>query len=347
VARALILAGTGAIGRATALRLLQRGWDVDVTGRSPHLFSEDVADLGGRFILSDRHDATQLKSVFADGVDLLVDCACFSARHAEQLVPYARDAASTVVMSSKGVYVDEAGNHVNSDESTHFAGPIRETQATVAPGGGDFNSREGYGANKVAAEMVLFNSGLPVTVIRASKIHGVDARRPREWYFVKRVLDARPAVLLARRGEGVDHPTAAVNVAALIEIVASQPGQRTLNCADPDAPSVREIAHVVAQHFGYEWEEVLLDANAPEGLARSPWGAPHPIVLDMSAALELGYVPAGDYATTVHDEIEWLSSIAVGPGAYRLPDDLDNDFFRRSFDYVAEDSFLASTLGRS
>jgi NAD(P)-dependent dehydrogenase (short-subunit alcohol dehydrogenase family) len=33
--RALILGGTGAIGRATARRLLTAGWRVDLTGRNP------------------------------------------------------------------------------------------------------------------------------------------------------------------------------------------------------------------------------------------------------------------------------------------------------------------------
>lgn len=340
MSRALILGGTGAIGRATALRLLRDGWDVEVTGRVSQHFSPDVSQLGGRFLLSDRHDATHLKSAFRGDVDLLVDCACYSALDAEQLLPFARDAASTVMMSTKGVYVDEKGNHSNSKIQPVFTGPIRETHATLAPGGGDVNSRDGYGSNKVAAEIVLLDSGLPVSVIRPSKIHGVSARRPREWHFVKRVLDARPAVLLAHRGEGVDHPTAAVNVAALINVVASKPGRRILNCADPDTPSVSTMARVVTEHFDYEWDVVLLDANAREELGRTPWDTAQPVVLDLSASFELGYVPAGDYATTVREEIEWLSSVALGPGEVRLPDYLDVEFFERSFDYLAEDNFL-------
>ena len=60
-------------------------------------------------------------------------------------------------------------------------------------------------------------------MIRASKVHGEGAARPREWMFVKRVLDARSAVFLAHAGEGTDHNTAAVNTAALIERVADLP----------------------------------------------------------------------------------------------------------------------------
>jgi NAD(P)-dependent dehydrogenase (short-subunit alcohol dehydrogenase family) len=35
MSRALILGGTGAIGRATAQRLLDVGWQADLTGRDP------------------------------------------------------------------------------------------------------------------------------------------------------------------------------------------------------------------------------------------------------------------------------------------------------------------------
>lgn len=57
---------------------------------------------------------------------------------------------------------------------------MTEQQATMAPGSTDPDSRAGYGANKVAAEHVLLDSGLPVTVLRPSKVHGEGARNPRE-----------------------------------------------------------------------------------------------------------------------------------------------------------------------
>lgn len=47
---ALILGGTGVIGRATSLRLLAAGWQVDVTGRNPANMPSEVAAAGGRFI---------------------------------------------------------------------------------------------------------------------------------------------------------------------------------------------------------------------------------------------------------------------------------------------------------
>jgi nucleoside-diphosphate-sugar epimerase len=217
----------------------------------------------------------------------------------------------------------------------------------VPPSDTGYQTREGYGANKVAAEQVLLDSGHAVTVLRPSKVHGPAAPSPREWMFVKRILDQRPAVLLAHQGRGVDQTSAAANIAALTEAVAASPGRRILNSGDPDAPSGLEISRVIAAHLGHQWEEILLGDDAlseDPALGAYPWDARYPIVLDMTAAAELGYTPAGDYAATVAEEIDWLVSAARGgPGADRLPGPGDS-FFAPLLDYAAEDRYLA---GRS
>jgi hypothetical protein len=91
-------------------------------------------------------------------------------------------------------------------------------------------------ANKVAAENVLLGSGKPVTVLRPSKVHGVGVWRQREWFLGRRALDRRRALVLARRGSGIEHTTAAANIAAFVEVVAAEPGppdpqQRGPGCA--------------------------------------------------------------------------------------------------------------------
>ena len=340
--RALIIGGTGPIGRATARRLLRAGWKVDLTGRDPAHLPAEIAAAGGVFIAADRDDPDRLLAALGDGADLLVDCICYTARDATRLLPLLGSAGSAVMISSKAVYVDAAGHHSNSPTAPRFEGPIKETQATMAPGDSDHMTRDGYGANKVAAEQVLLDSGWPVTVLRPSKIHGAGALRPREWVFVKRVLDRRPAVFLAHRGAGVDHPTAAANIAALIEAVAAQPGRRILNSADPDAPSAREIAGTIARHLNHVWEEVLLVDGADETLGRHPWDAPHPIVLDTAAARDLGYAPVGDYAATVVDEVEWLVAAARGGDGAEISRLLDDGYFEPMLDYAAEDRYLAA-----
>lgn len=157
--------------------------------------------------------------------------------------------------------------------------------------------------------------------------------------FVKRVLGRRKAVLLAHQGRGVDHPSAAANIAALIETVAAKPGRRILNSADPDAPSGLEIARTIARHLDHEWQEILLDDSADPSLGWHPWNSMNPVVLDTSAALELGYTPGGDYAATVPEVIGWLTSTASSDPA-NLPPGYDSSYFADAFHYASEDAYL-------
>lgn len=328
---ALVLGGTGLLGRATALRLARAGWTVAVTGRDPARMPEELLAAGVRFERSERRDPAALAAVLAPGADLLVDALCFTASDARSLLPHLTGIGSTVVFSSKAVYVDALGRHVNSPERPEFGGPIREDAPTLEPAwDGRYRSREGYGRNKVAAEHVLLDSGHPVSVLRASKVHGPGAAHPREWHFVRRALDRRPAVLLAHRGEGFDHPTASANAAALVETVAAHPGRRILNAADPDLPTGLDIARAVAARLGHSWEEVLVDGPEP---GRHPWDAVPGIALDLTAALGLGYRPAGTSAELIGPAIDDAARFGLRPPWTAEAEEAD-------FDYAAEDAFL-------
>jgi nucleoside-diphosphate-sugar epimerase len=321
--RALVLGGTGAIGSAIARRLLERSWQVDVVARRAGREAE-----GAGFYAADRDDGAALRRAYGDGADLLVDCIAYTAAQARLIVPLALDAASTVQISSKAVYVDAHGHHSNSSVRPVWPEPIKESQPTLPPGDMPYDSAEGYGPNKVAAERALLDSGAPASILRVSKVHGARANPPREWFFVKRALDGRTHVLLAHHGRGGDHTTAAANIATLVELCAERPGARILNVADPDAPTGLDIARAVAAHLRVVWEEVLLDDAAPAGLGSHPWDTIPPIVLDLSAAYALGWQPAGSYAATVGEALDWL--VAERP-----------DLGSRMFDYTAEDAFLA------
>lgn len=340
--RALIIGGTGAIGFATAARLLAAGWRVDLLARDPAHVPHSLAAAGATFAAVDRDDGAGLAAAFGTGADLVVDCMCKTAAQATGLVPLLSATGAAVMISSKAVYVDARGRHANSIETPRFDGPICESQATMRPNGAPPASREGYGAHKVAAEEVLLDSGLPVTVLRPSLVHGAWSRRPREWIFVKRILDRRPRVLLARAGAGIDHPSAAANIAALIQTVAAAPGRRVLNIADPDTPTALEISRIVAAHLNHSWEEVLLQGTGPEGrLGRTPWDRVPPVVLDTAAARQLGYEPVGTYAQTVTEELDWLIASVRDPArSWALPGPHD-PFFDGLFDYAGEDRYTA------
>jgi nucleoside-diphosphate-sugar epimerase len=340
--RVLVIGGTGAIGFACAHRLLAAGWEVEVTGRDRRRLAPELEAGGARFTALERSDRAGLADLVGGGADLLVDCVCNTAGQADDLAAVLGSVGSAVMISTKAVYVDDGGRHSNSDEAPRFAGPIAESQPTVAPDRGARPTREGYAAGKVAAERVLLESGHPVSVLRPSKIHGPWSRRPREWAFVKRALDRRPAVVLAHRGAGGDHPTAAANIAALVETVAARPGTRVLNVADPDTPDALEIVRTIARHLGHSWREVLLDGGPAGLVGRTPWDRVPPVALDTAAATRLGYRPAGTYAETVAAEIDWLAREHRAGAAGRGIPRADDPFFASFLDYAAEDSFLSS-----
>lgn len=343
--RALIIGGTGLIGRATARRLIAAGWRVDVTGRDRANLPTDLETAGVGFAAADRNDGVSLARAVDEGADLLVDCIGYTAAQARLLLPLLAHVGSTVFISSKAVYVDDDGRHSNTPGGPRFDGPVTEDQPTMAPRSDlDYNSAAGYGANKIAAEVVLLDADHPVAVLRPSKVHGEGARPPREWVFVKRILDQRSCLLLAQRGASVDHPSAAANIASLIETVAAQPARRVLNAADPDAPTVLEMSRAIARYLGYRWREILLEPDAMPGLGQTPWDRASPVVLDMTAATDLGYKPVGTYGETVTAELDWLRCIAQ-PGAdgAELPDEFEPDgFFDEFLDYAAEDRYLGS-----
>ena len=300
-----MLGGTGVIGRAVARRLAGTGWQVDLVARSSRAPFRDV-------IRADRHDPAALRALMGAGADLLVDCLCYTAADAESLLPLLTDVTSAVVMSARAVYADADGNHLNSVVAPHFDGPVTEQQATVAPSRtADFDSREGYGRCKAAAEQVLLESGAPVTILRASKVHGDGSPNPVSAFFVERLLAGDGTIRLAHPAYA-DHLTAAANVAQLVEIVAGSPGARLLNVADADVPTVEDAARAVANSLGRRCG-VVADPAATRG---PTWGSARPLVLDLAAARALGFRPRA-FAATIGTEAGWLAAADSHGGRVR------------------------------
>jgi nucleoside-diphosphate-sugar epimerase len=340
VRRAIVLGGNGLVGAAAAMKLITEGWDVTSSGRAAARFPQELREAGVRFIRSDRYAAGDLRQLLHPGADAVIDCVGYTAAHARMLLPFRPGIGSLVFISSKAVYVDGHGRHSNSDEPPEFPGPVTEEQPTLAPADLDYDSREGYGPNKVAAENVLLDSGMAVSVLRPSRIHGTGGQRPREWAFVKRVLDGRQHLLLAHGGRGANHPTAAVNLAALVAFCAARPAVRILNSADPDAPNGLAISRIIAAYLEHSWTEILLDQTAPEDLGHHPWNTLPPFILDTSAAQRLGFVPAGRYAETVREEVDWLIRAARSGDPDGVLPSPDDPYFRAFFDYGREDAWL-------
>jgi len=331
--RVVILGVTGASGRAVATEFADAGWEVVGAARERRWFPQALTDRGVRFVGADRHDPQAIRGLLDAGADLVVDCLCYSAQHARELIDHRQGLGQIVMLSSKAVYVDDRGNHSNSAVSPDFGGPVSERQRVLEPDfSGDYRSRLGYGTNKVAAELTLLESGLPVSVLRPSLIHGPGARQPREWFVLRRLLDGRARLPLAHRGETINHPTAAANLARLVMTCALAPAQRILNIADPDAPTAAEIVSAIADAYGATLEVAGLDHDAPADLGRSPWAIWPAFTLDTSAASALGYAPVGTYAELVASTVAYLRGLSS--------DERDGLGLERTQDYELDEAGL-------
>ena len=323
--RAFLLGGSGQTGRALIPRLQQRGWEIVVASRG-----ERGVPAGVEHVTVDRGAEGALEAAVGEGADVLVDFAAFEPEHAEQLLALRDRVGSLVVLSSAAVYFRE-----DEADFARLPVPIAERTETVPPGPG------GYATKKRAIELALLEQdALPATLIRAGAIHGPWSTWAREWYFVKRVVDGRRAIVLAYRGRSRFHPVSVHNLAELIWLAVERPGRRILNAGDPEPPTVVEIARAIAANLEHDWAEVLIDE--PVGnVGETVWSTPHPVVLDMTEAeFELGYRPVTTYAQALPETVAWLVE-ATRDRDWREVLPTTAEIMERSFDYAAEDELIS------
>lgn len=343
--RAFIIGGTGQIGRAVAARLLDDGWTVALGSRSRSLGSS-LADLiarGAEIVVMDRTESGSLRQAIGSGADLLLDTISYDGSDAAQLLDVQEAVGQLVTISSASVYCDEQGRTLDEASSTGFPElpvPITEQQSVVPPGPDTYSTR------KVAMERVLFDGArIPATVLRPCAIHGPHSRHPREWWFVKRLLDRRTRIPLAYEGGSRFQTSATVNIAALISAITEKPETGALNAVDPDAPSVAEIGHAIMAAVG---RDALLIANVdpsyPSRMGVSPWAIPRPFVLSDATARAIGYRPVADYAGTVLAACHWLMEQSAQDWRAKFPTLASYPW--DLFDYAAEDAWLEARMGR-
>jgi nucleoside-diphosphate-sugar epimerase len=328
VPRAVLVGGTGMIGRAAARALAADGWEVVAVSRSGTL-PEGLAELGVEPVAADREDDTQLRAALGAGADVFLDTVAYGREHGEQLNGLVGLAGSLIVISSGSVYADDDDRALDGEggEPPGLPIPVLESQRTVAPGDSTYSTR------KAALEQTVLEGPLPATVLRPCAIHGPGADLPRELFFVKRAVDGRRRVALAWRGESLFHTTSVGNLAELIRRAAAQPADRVLNCGDPDPPTTLEICEAIGKPLEHEFEPVLL----PDGAFGNPWAVPQPFVVSMEAAgRELGYRPVTTYPEAVRATCEWIVAELERGRSW------EGTYLEATLDYAAEDEAMAA-----
>jgi nucleoside-diphosphate-sugar epimerase len=321
---AFIIGGTGQIGIAAAAELLRAGWSVTCshTGRR----EPQNVPAGASLAVVKRQDTAALANAIGN-VDLLIDTMAFSGKDADQLAGLSGQYAQLCVISTGSVYADAEGRSLDGG-APEYPVPILETQRLLPPG------PESYSTAKVELELRLLETIKPLTILRPGAIHGINSKHPREWWFVKRMLDGRKRVPIVY-GDSTFHTSATANIAALIRAAADAPGTHVLNAGDPDPRTVRGIGETLAAQLG--WTGEFVDMPPDSEVGQTPFSAANPIVVSMDAATALGYRPAGTYEQTIVPYLAWMKAnasdwTAAFPMFTHYPSD--------PFDYTAEDAAL-------
>ncbi|WP_298467323.1 hypothetical protein [uncultured Erythrobacter sp.] len=325
MARSVAIIGAGQIGFAAAAAFLSDSWDVRVCARSrPDWLQAET--FFQRYLLGEDP---------APDADLVLDTIAFDA---EDIARYSPDAVSHLIaVSSASVYCDAQGRSLDEAATNgfpEFDGPLSETQNTVAPGPETYSTRK-VRMEKKARELF----GDCATILRPCAIHGPHSRHPREWWFVKRILDGRQSIPLAHNGNSMFHTTSADTIASFAVHVANNKLAGVFNVCDDFPPTVLQIGETIARILEREIEFLRLEGS--QGLiGRTPWSVPLPFLVSGERAGSTGFADALPYDAESDDAVRWLADTpptdwrTAFPQLAAYPWDL--------FDYEAEDRFFAS-----
>lgn len=331
MSKALVFGASGQMARALVPLLARQGWQVDAVTRSGRDLPEALADMATPLPMGQ----TRAQTIRAGGgYDAVFDPMAMDAAEAADLLAAAEDVGQFCVISTASVYTDAQGRSLETAGDTgfpRFPRQISETQTTVAAG-------EGYSAGKVAMEQAFAET--KTTILRAGAIHGIGARHPREWWFVKRALDGRRRVPLVDQGLNIFQTTSAQSIAALTEFCLQGAHYGVFNAADPEALTVAQIGHAIFAAMGHSADLISAD-DLPEAdwhVGLTPWSCEHPLRLSTAKARALGWDGGPGYDSQLPAYTEWLAEHAA---TWQLDFPAFSAYGYDAFDYQAEDAALS------
>lgn len=322
MARSVAIIGAGQIGYAAAQAFSKAGWQVRVLARSWPDWPLGEVTYEPYVAGSDR----------APAADCVVDTIAFDAGDVARYDP--DRVGRLIAVSSASVYCDANGRTLDEAAQNgfpEFDGPIVEEQSTVAPGPDTYSTR------KVRMEQrALEQLGDRATILRPCAIYGAWSRHPREWWFVKRMLDGRERIPLLHPKASRFQPTDVVDIARFAVAAAESDISGVYNVADEDCPNVLEIGQAIAHHLGRSPEFLAVKANGKAG--RTPWSVPQGFSVSGEKARSACGLGFSHYADGSCEAVNWLRD--------QNPADWRNTFPQLAaypwelFDYEAEDAYF-------
>ena len=247
--QALVIGGTGFVGRHTVTELREHGYEVAVSARGettdPFEDDEDVT-----FVPGDRTDDADLANV-ARAVDpeVVVDCAAYFPRDVRTATRVFDDCEAYVYVSSGAAYGAE---EIPKREGETALYDCSDEQATT-------DAAETYGPRKAEGDRAVFTAaadGVPARSVRPCNVYGPADPTGRVDYWIDRV-ERFDRVLVPGDGTNVWHRAYVADVARAIRLVVEEGEDgRAYNVGDRRAATLAETVDLIAAALGESVEVV-------------------------------------------------------------------------------------------
>jgi nucleoside-diphosphate-sugar epimerase len=338
----LLIGGSGFIGPHVARRLVKQGHNVASFQRrpSPNLPPDVLQVFGSHEELS-----TVLPQFRRFAPDVVIQFILSSERQAKSLMPALRGITARVVALSSGDVYRAAGILHGLESGGLQSVPLTEeselrTHLHPYPPEALARVRKVYpwvddDYDKIPVEQIVMNDPhIAGTILRLPMVYGPGDPLHRLHPMLKRIDDARPAILLEEEAAQWRGPRGYVeNVAAAIALAATSPhaAGRIYNIAEPQSFSELEWTQQVARATGWKGEVLAVPKQHTPAHLQIPYNAAqHWTMSSTRIRQELGYIESVPLDAALDRTIAWERA--------NPPAEIDP----KQFDYDAENAALAT-----
>jgi nucleoside-diphosphate-sugar epimerase len=325
--RILVLGGTRFMGPFLVRELAAAGHDLVVFHRGQHEAELPATHVHGDFADFDRC-VDELRAFEPEAV---VDMLAVQPSDVARIGAFGGRVRHAVVVSSTDVY-RAFGRIWRSEPGPPDPIPLTEEsplrERVVNPK-----------YDKIGVEAALRELDFPVTVVRTTAVHGPGDHLHRLWTYVKRIDDARPAILLDESVASWRRARVYVEDAAhaiALAVTDDRAIGKTFNVAHRTALDEMEWIASIAAAMAWQGRMVAAPSSLlPDYLREDRSDFRQEYVIDsMRIREELGYREVVDPEEAMRRTIEWERANPPGPD-YPHPEHVDR------FDYQAEDEAIA------
>ena len=290
--QALVVGGTGFLGRHAVRELRDHGYEVAVCSRGER--ESPFADDDVTHVHGDRTDDADLANV-ARAVDpaVVVDCAAYFPRDVRTATRVFDDCDAYVYVSSGAAYGTEAIPKREGETALHDCSDEQATEDSAATSGP--RKAEGDRAVFAAAE-----DGVPARSVRPCNVYGPEDHTGRVDYWIDRV-QRFDRVLVPGDGTNVWHRVYVADVARAIRLVVEEGRDgRAYNVGDRRAATLTETVDLIADALDESVE--VVHAGARELAAGDIDPGEFPLYRDYPHLLDTGRIAGLGWESTPREE---------------------------------------------